>query len=342
MSGPIACEQKVARATLAVYMQGKEGVLVFNPRSGKGKATVRARDFADHWKMATGNELRLRATRSLADIRIAARERESEQEIQIFMGGDGTLSESLQGLAEANDFQPLQRAVAFLPGGTGNSFLRDFGITSYEEARDAALSAIRDSSQIAIDSALIEYDSVNADKPTEKGPIRKRIMFNIWGVGLVSDITAKAIRMRHIGDANYTVAALQCMSTHKMYRNKFKVNDRGFEELDYNFISISNSQYTGGSMHIAPTVRINDGQLYMLRSAIESRFNLLRQFPKVFKGAIAGIPRIYTEMIQSFAMETHRPVLMNVDGELEEGWNPRLHMIPAWFQLYMPTDRVAD
>lgn len=318
----------------------KQAVLTFNPKSGKGKATMRASDFADHWKLRTGNELRLRATRSLEDIRIAARETSGRDEIQIFMGGDGTLSESIQGLAEVVNFEPLVAPIGFLPGGTGNSFLRDFGITTYEEARDVLLDAILSDKVLHVDAAHITCQKVQTGEPTRPGAPFTRIMFNIWGVGIISDITAAAIKMRALGSANYTVGALFRIMGHKMYRSRVKLNERDWEELDYNLITVSNSRYTGGAMEIAPEVRVNDGQLFYLRTAIASRFKLLSEFPKVFKGDYEHMKNMYSEMITSIALEAKRPFVMNVDGELEQGWNPVMKIHKDYFKLFMLPSRV--
>lgn len=314
----------------------KQAVLVFNPKSGKGKATIRARDFADHWKDRTGNELMLRPTRSLEDIRIAARETLNQGDVQIFMGGDGTLLESLQGLAEQYNFQPLEKPIGLLPGGTGNSFLRDFDITSYEQARDALLNALTKEEIIPIDTALIRYNRVQTQVPSEPGEKATRIMFNIFGVGIISDITTSAIKMRHIGEMNYQVASLYKLVGHKMYKCRVRLNNRDWEDLDFNLITVSNSRFTGGAMEIAPDVRVNDGKMFYLRSAIKSRIKLLKVFPKLFKGGVTNMPNIYTELIQSINLNHSRPFVMNVDGELDHGWNPGLDINKGYFKLYMP------
>lgn len=324
-------------------MRKKNAVLIFNPRSGRGKATIRAKDFADHWKAKTGNELRLRATRSLEDIRVAARETyaSDRDEFQIFMGGDGTLSEALQGVAEHNNFRPETRPVGFLPGGTGNSFLRDFGISSYELARDCLLTAVELDSILDIDIGQITYNRVNPENPGVPGPETRRIMFNIWGIGLISDITELAIRWRAIGALNYTVASLVKLLSHNPWEAKIVVNGEP-QTITCNMITLSNSRYTGGAMEIAPAVRVNDGQLFLLATQLKSRFKLLTTFPAVFKGHHLDNPDILTRFVKEFSIERKRPFVMNVDGELETGFNPYVQIRPGFFKLYMPRDRLKS
>lgn len=314
-------------------MKGKTGVLVFNPGSGKGKGAVRAQDFAKRWKHETGTDLALRPTRSREDIRVAARETVSAGDVQIFMGGDGTLSESIQGLAEASNFMPLPRAVGLLAGGTGNSFLRDFGIKDYKESADALLHGVRESSVIKSDIALLKY------KQSDTGRETTRIMFNIWGMGLISEITETAIKMRYLGKLNYTVATLRRLATHSPKPLRMTIDNKQ-EEVTCNFVTISNSRYTGGEMKIAPEVRINDGKLFMNRPKIATRMGMLKLFPMIFDGSHINHPDVESRFMTSFSLDDDTPIVMNVDGELEYGARPRLDIQPNFWNIYMPKERL--
>ena len=315
-------------------MKGKFAVLIFNPNSGKGKAKERAIDFAGKWKEYTGTELRLRPTSSLADIRIAANETYNDKELQIFMGGDGTLSESIQGISEKLNFTKLTRPVGFLPGGTGNSFLRDFDISDYKTARQKLFAALENNSAVNIDSAIITYNKINSDNSS--GEESKRIMFNIWGVGLISDITKLAIRMRKIGSANYTIASLIKLISHKPYHLNTIID--GVEEtLKCNMVTVCNSRFTGGKMQIAPHIRVNDGKLFLISPMLKTRLALFSNFPKIFKGDHVNHPHIKTGFIKKIEIHHDNPLVMNVDGELEEGFNPRMQIHPSYFKIYMPT-----
>ena len=102
-------------------MERQRGVLIYNPAAGRRKASSRAADFAASYRKRFGSELTLRPTKSLDDLRQAARQTAGVFDLQIIMGGDGTISEALQGLCELSDFQPLGRPVGLLPAGSGNS-----------------------------------------------------------------------------------------------------------------------------------------------------------------------------------------------------------------------------
>ena len=318
----------------------KKGILVFNPNSGKGKARERAADFSARWKQEFGTDLTLRPTTSLADIRVAARETTTDPDaVPIFMGGDGTLSESVQALAEESGFKSITRPVGLLPGGTGNSFLRDFGIITYEEARENLIKALQSDSVQNADLAIISYQAMKPDRPDQPGSTVRRITFNIFGVGIIGDITEMAVKMRWMGALNYTVASLWKILSHKLYRLELTIDGKR-EDVECNMITVHNSQYTGGAMHIAPSVRVNDGQLFYLVPAYRGRLNLLKKFPALFKGAHVESEEMRTGFVEKIGIRHPKPVVMNVDGELEKGWNPDLAIQPSFWKIYMAQERM--
>ena len=323
-------------------MSKSQAVLIFNPNSGRGNGCRQANDFANRWQEKTGNPLRIHASNSLKDLRAVTKDHFSKKQMIIFMGGDGTLSESIQALAECRNFHPITIPVGFLPSGTGNSFLQDFGITNYETARDRLFSAIENNFTLAIDTGIISYNKYENTKTVAHGELAKRITFNIWGIGLIADITALAVKIKYLGPFSYTLCSLLKILSHKPFLIQAKINNEEKKDLVCHMITISNSQYTGGKITIAPQIRLNDGKLYLICIGHIRRFALLRLLPAVFKGAHVTHPHITTQFIQTMDLTHNQPLLMNVDGELITGFNPRIRIIPGFFKLYAKYNRHSD
>lgn len=309
----------------------EKAVLIYNPGSGKGKSAHRAKDFAEHWKKRFSKDLILRPTASFHDIRIAAQEN-SNADLLIFMGGDGTLSESLQGLVSKNDFKPLSKPVGLLPGGTGNSFIRDFGITNYEDGRDALLEAVEKNSIVDIDMAIVTYITNKNEKVT-------RICFNIFGVGVVADAAETAIKMRFLGDLNYVVGTIKSAFTTKSLNVNLHIDGRK-HFFDGKMLSINNSRFTGGAIEIAPAVRVNDGRLFLMLPEETTVKAILALFPTVMKGKHLDHPKIKHEFVKEVKLVRDRAFLMNIDGELEKGFNPEIKIFPDFWKVYMPAGRI--
>jgi diacylglycerol kinase (ATP) len=312
--------------TWEMPVKGLTATLVFNPNSGKQRAPALAQRFAELWKERTGTEPKLRPTRSYEDIRIASKETYGQSDIQVFLGGDGTLSEAIQGLFEQNGFQPLAKPVGLLPAGTGNSFLRDFGIDNFDSAFASMLRALEQKTPHKVDVGMLTYG-------TPKGQT-KRIVMNIWGIGFIPDVTELAIKLRKAGKFNYTIATLFRALKHK--QSRFSITVDGQEEtVNCNFITISNSRFTGGSMLMAPPLHVNDGNLFMVCPSIPTRAGLLQLFPKIFTGTHIDNPMVRSQFVKEFSLQKEESILMNVDGELERGFNPTLKAVKSAWNIWV-------
>ncbi|MCK5201406.1 MAG: hypothetical protein KAR21_23795 [Spirochaetales bacterium] len=316
----------------------KNGTLIFNPGSGRGKGSYRAEIFKTQWESQLKSSLLLRPTKSYEDIRVAAKEVYTTDTIPVFLGGDGTLSECIQGIAELENFKKIEKSVGFLSGGSGDSYMRDFGITSFEEAAAALLDAVETESIIEADTGLINYRTFNPENPDKPGTKDKRIFINIWGLGLLPEIAEQAMKMRYLGSNNYTAATLIKLTKHKPSRLLVEIDGK---EKDYmcNFLSLSNNRFTGGKMDIAPFTRINDGKLFMVITEIKNRLGLFALFPSIFKGEHIKSPEVNSGFVQKLTFKDERHYFWNIDGDLGYGFNPEITVQPGYFKLYMPEER---
>ncbi|MEM7183178.1 MAG: diacylglycerol kinase family protein [Spirochaetota bacterium] len=303
-------------------------VLVYNPNSGRGKASERAIDFQEHWERKFGSGMVLRETLSKADIRTAMQETYEDFEFQVVMGGDGTLSEALQGLSELHKFQPLGKPIGVLPAGSGNSFLRDFGIKDYATGRDRLISAVLSEKVRNIDMGMISYLHPESKERT------RRVFCNIFGIGVIPYIAELAMKMRFMGSLNYTVAALVKLFKHKYYTMDVVI-DGVRETLDFDFLSVCNSKYTGGAMLMATDVEVDDGKMYLVAPHMKSKMQILKLFPKIFKGTHLQNKNVRHHFINNLEVKVDDPLLLLIDGELEKGIKPILTIEPAFWKLYV-------
>ena len=75
---------------------------------------------------------------------------------------------------------------------------------------------------------------------------------------------------------------------------------------------------------------------------IHSRFQLLQTFPHIFKGGHVDNPAIRTQFIEQFKATREDPFIMNVDGEVELGYDPDLRIHPGFFNVFMPKERLSE
>lgn len=214
------------------------------------------------------------------------------------VGGDGTASEVVNGLVAARLAEECE--LAMLPLGTGNSFLRDFGIADVETASKA----IARGSSRPIDLIRLTHD---------EGEIH---FINTMGTGFVAragELTNA--RFKSLGAAGYIAAVLICIARLRYERNKLRYGGT-FDDAETVLTSFSNSQYTGGTMRMAPDADVADGLLDVIRAGRFRRFELTAAFARIFKGKHTELEKVWTRQVDrvEFVEPARQPVL--IDGDL--------------------------
>ncbi|OGD19258.1 MAG: hypothetical protein A2W03_09875 [Candidatus Aminicenantes bacterium RBG_16_63_16] len=235
------------------------------------------------------------------------------------LGGDGTPYELINGLYA--DGRPARRpAIGQIPAGTGNSFLRDFDVTTAEEALERILAGRRRK----VD--LVEFTSSD---DRAGGPAVRRYSLNIIGVGLIADIlelTNK--RLKFLGAAGYSLAVLVRLIRGMSNRIAIEADGRRLEVVNSALV-VSNSKYTGGKMKIAPPADTSDGQADIVLFNGVNRREILAIFSGVFSGKHTAHPKVELVRGASISVESDPPLRLMVDGELI-GWTPlRLKVLPG-------------
>ena len=214
------------------------------------------------------------------------------------VGGDGTAAEIVNGLLASGVGHECN--LAMLPLGTGNSFLRDFDITDTETAAEAI---VRD------DSAPIDVLRLTH----EEGAIH---FINTMGTGFVAragELTND--RFKILGAAGYIAAVLVCVARLQYEHNALRYGGT-IDEATTVLTSFSNSQYTGGTMRMAPDAQVADGLLDVIRAGRLGRVALTAAFTRIFAGTHTDLETVWTRQVDrvEFVNPSLQPVL--IDGDL--------------------------
>ena len=294
-------------------------LLVVNPAAGHGRGK----------KVFERLEPRLRASLPGLEIRFseyAGHAVEIGREIAragydrlLCLGGDGTPYELLNGLYA--DGRPARLPeIGQIPAGTGNSFLRDFDITTTDQALGAILAGRRRK----VDLVEFTYAGDRAGSSTVRGH-----SLNIIGVGLIADILELTnARLKFMGAAGYGLAVLVRLLRGMKNRVTIEADGRRVEAPNSALV-VSNSKYTGGQMKIAPAAATADGKADIILFNGVNRREMVAIFAGVFSGRHAAHPKVGHITAAAVTVETDPPLRLMADGELI-GWTPlRLKVLPA-------------
>jgi diacylglycerol kinase family enzyme len=230
------------------------------------------------------------------------------------VGGDGTSYEIVNGLFPAAE-RGERPTLAFLPLGTGNSFLRDFSERGLEHATQALL----DGRRSACDVLRLTH---------REGVVH---YINLLSMGFAADVAAERIRrFKNMGELGYLLALFVCLA--RLERRAFPVRVNGNSAFDRRrclFLTFNNSKFTGGKMMIAPKAQIADGLIEYVRWGPIGRLGLLRNLPGLYDGTHLQHPLAERQAGKHIEFELEGPVDVMVDGEVLRLHCEKLDALPG-------------
>ena len=219
----------------------------------------------------------------------------------IAVGGDGTSYEIVNGLFPCrNPAEPP--TLAFLPLGTGNSFLRDFTDRGVEHAM----------------AALLEQRSQPCDVLRLRHSTGVIHYINLLSMGFAADVaTLRSRRFSGWGELGYQSAIFLTLARFRRRPFPLRVDEQG--EIDRRpclFLTFNNSKFTGGTMMIAPMAEVNDGLIEYVRWGPIGRIGLIRNLPTLYDGTHINHPLAERRTALRIDFVLEAPVDIMVDGEV--------------------------
>ena len=280
---------------------GQAYLAIANPAAGGGRSG-KLLDSALTRLRSAGLDVEVATTRGPGDATEIARTAYGRgQRNFIAVGGDGTSYEVVNGLfPEAVGKEPP--TLAFLPLGTGNSFLRDFNDRGVEHAIESLIS--------------------NKSHPCDVMRMRHRdgvlYYINLLSMGFSADVaTLRARRFSTWGELGYFTSIFLTLA--RFNRRPFPVRigeQKNFDDRRCLFVTFNNSKFTGGTMMIAPKAQVDDGLIEYVRWGPIGRLGLIRNLPGLYDGTHIQHPLAERKAVRRVEFKLDAPVDVMVDGEV--------------------------
>ena len=271
--------------------------IIFNPAARGEKANT----FRDHLA-ALASRVTLKPTYAAGSGRPLAAEAVREGfEVIVAAGGDGTLNEVLNGIAD--EPEGLSRTqLGVLPLGTINVFARELRIPVHFES---AWRIIEQGRESRIDLPQVEF--------TKDGQLQRRTFGQLAGAGLDS----RAIELvdweqkKSFGPLAYVFAGFKALGEPKSQIIASAAHAGAQGEL----VLIGNGRYYGGTFELFPKADMRDGLLDVTVFPKVNWETLLRSGWGWLTSQIHSAAGCHTFQAESFTLSTTGNVPVELDGD---------------------------
>ena len=305
-------------------MENSKRFLIVNPAASSGKAGKRWPQVKQQL-LAQGLSFNYQLTGGPGDATEFARQAlHKGYTVIVAVGGDGTLNEVANGFFQVDEKTRSQAALGLIPEGTGGDFARLMNIP-----RNIKVCADRiareDIRPIDVAHARYHLKCGNSGDSGDSGGSRDsadetstRYFCNTADVGLGGATIALTHRLRKYmgGFLSYYVAMVLSMLFYQNREITAVIDDCEAWTGKTVTLVVANGQYFGGGMKITPTALPDDGLLDVLLVADMSKFRLLFNSHRVYKGThldIKGVELFQGRKICIQSAESN--VLFELDGE---------------------------
>ena len=223
------------------------------------------------------------------------------------LGGDGTLNEVINGLAET-DFSHI--TLGYLPTGSGNDFARALNLScDVEKCMDAILSP---SQCTAVDIGLAHTQESS------------RYFLVSSGIGYDADICRKvmvsplkkAMNKIHLGKLTYVLIALKLLILYKACPVSVRMDKKETASLSkFFFITGMNMPYEGGGVKFCPKADFQDNLLDICMIGNLSKLKILALFPTAFAGKHGRFQGVTLTSCKRIDISSKSPLPIHCDGE---------------------------
>lgn len=291
-------------------------ILIVNPTAGKEKAKYYKTDLV--LQLRTMFEVvELRETTKAGDATAWAKEAAEKGYDAVFsMGGDGTLNETVNGLALAGQAVNF----GFIPLGTVNDLARALHIPLQPEE---AIAALKDSKLVKVDIAKVN----------------DRYFVNTIAAGAMPEAVGNVSieQKTRLGPMAYFLTGIKALQSRET--SLFKIeSELGVEVRRSPLIVAMLTNSVGSFNNIAPLAKVDDGTIWL---AVFKEFNYLDVL-KIIPEILAGLP-INSEYMTLQQVKKVRisvvddeKLTTNMDGDKGPDFPLELTVLPSFLTVYVP------
>ena len=234
----------------------------------------------------------------------------------LILGGDGTLSEAINGIMRST-LTPEQKAaiqVGLMPRGTGNDWSRYWKLTKNHKE---SLRRFFEGEGHPIDIGCVTYGRNNIE--------HHRYVINSVGFGVDPLCCKYAETLKYyLGShhVNYLFGLIGAIVKHKSQHmiltvdGKEAVNDLLFT------MNVGNGPFSGGGIKQNPEADPADGVFHTMFIKKPTFKQILKALPKLYNGRLTELPFVYPICGTEIEINYRKHIMIEADGILENFMGP--------------------
>lgn len=305
-------------------------VFVVNPKAGQGKQSDALIEKIQQAAQKSGADVQIYTTTAVGDAEHFVRTWCEEKGPARFIacGGDGTLSEVLNGAVLCRDAE-----IGVMPAGTGNDFCRNF------ENREAFSDVL----------AQINGETVRCDaicyRTTVSGEEKSGYCINMFNIGFdcnVADLSAEMKKKPFVsGSLAYVLSIFVNLIRKKGADLAVEIDGEVLHTGQLLLTSIANGSYCGGGIKSNPLASVTDGRMSVNVVKNITRMQFIGLLPHYMKGTFLNLPNI-GEVILTKACKNVKVTPLSgdfricCDGEIFSAGETEFTVVPGAFQFVLP------
>jgi YegS/Rv2252/BmrU family lipid kinase len=288
-------------------LEPEKPVLIVNPRSGGGLDEKR-------WAQLVGpltdglGPFDVRFTSAVGDgRRLAEEEARGGRRLVVAFGGDGTISEVVDGLMAAGQHRC---ELGIIPRGTGGDFRRTVAIP--EQLAEAA-KHLRQASAHTIDVGQASFTGHDGQ------PVRRSFV-NVASFGFSADVATRANRSgKRLGaKAAFLGATFGSLVSYNNIEVYIRVDDGERQRRTLLLGAVGNGCYFGGGMKICPTSSLDDGLLDLVVVGDFTKLDVVTKIGHLYSGThltLEKVTSVQGRKIEVTPVEGSGEIPIELDGE---------------------------
>ncbi|MCO6453598.1 MAG: diacylglycerol kinase family lipid kinase [Caldilineales bacterium] len=271
--------------------------IILNPYSNRWGAGKRAGD-VERILRDLGYDFELVITSAPEQaIDLAAQAVEAGFDPVVAAGGDGAISEVINGLLAGKAQSPVRLGI--LPLGSANDYAFQLGIPTDLEAACKNL--------VAAEHVLT----------LDAGRINDRFIMNDVTIAIGARVNIEAAKIKRLrGSMLYLAGAFKAIASYRSPTATIAWDDGRVENHITPLAYVGNGWRTGGVFHLTPEARLNDGLLDFIFADALSRPQIVRLLPKTFNGSHIHDARVHSGRCTWLRFTSPDPIPVLADGEI--------------------------